>query len=181
MPMMPATRISAHDATKTNCVFGPTAATKLSSEAPNVFGFTRRKFSSVRSVPRFSETNSQPWSCHFAFALLSLPRSACTDLNSYCTLSSACRLPEPNSVSSVVYPGGAIDIGTELPRFRPRPGTRVANFLAIRRIGRSAASLSMESGVLAPRATGLQRRWFVAIAVVHHQLPDDAADVHVLL
>jgi hypothetical protein len=61
--------------------------------APNVFGFTRRKFSSVRSVPRFSETNSQPWLCHFAFALLSLPRSACTDLNSYCTLSSACRLP----------------------------------------------------------------------------------------
>jgi hypothetical protein len=44
-------------------------------------------------LPRFSETSSQPWSCHFAFALLSLPRSACTDLNSYCRLSAACRLP----------------------------------------------------------------------------------------
>ena len=70
----------------------------LSRWAPNVFGFSRRKFSSVRGAPRFSETNSQPWSCHFVFAPFSLPRSACTDLNSCFTLSSACRLPEPRSV-----------------------------------------------------------------------------------
>ena len=75
MPTMPATRISAHDATKTNRVFGcirRKVATMFRRWVPSVFGFTRRKFSSVRNFPRFSETNSQPWSCHFAFALLSL-------------------------------------------------------------------------------------------------------------
>src|SRR4051794_15870865 len=109
--------------------------------APNFFGFTRRKLSSVRRVPRFSETNSQPWSCHFAFVLLSLPRSACTELNSYCKLSSACRLSVWALASSwlsgafcgagggggdgdawgVSYPGGGIDIREGAPEVSPAP------------------------------------------------------------
>src|SRR3954451_12436430 len=138
------TRISAPDATKTDRVFGcgrRTVATMLRRWLPSVFGFTRRNFSSVRSVPRFSETNSQPWLCHFAFALFSRPRSACTDLNSRCTMSSAWRFPELGSVSLVGYPGGAIDIWDETPCLRPRMSTRVAKFLAIEDIGHGASIL----------------------------------------
>ena len=80
-------------------------------------------------------------------------------------------------VSSVGYPGGAIDIWNGTPRVSTATGTWAAKFSGTRRIGPAQACLEHGSEGLTALALGAHTGWCRGSRRAA-QLPDDGADVH---